>query len=175
MSSAWPLTASRTMLSMASSHSILVTKLPCGTVPQGIVHIRSSFGHATRHEQSAWANATDVNKDNVARTPAHRIIARRPPRETQSAYLGWRLIQRHRSIPAARIRTRPTSARPESNSCCMDDLPSIAFSCTDYQRGPTTSEARCPGGTMKRWSTVLTSGRSLHASAPTIRMAFSRS
>jgi hypothetical protein len=63
---------------MAPSHSILVTKLPCGTVPHGIVHIRLSVGHLTRHEQSAWTIAADVNKDDAARRPTNRVMNRHP-------------------------------------------------------------------------------------------------
>jgi hypothetical protein len=73
---------------MALSHSSLVAKLPRGTVPQGIVHIRLSFGHPTRHEQSASAIAADVNKDDAARRPANRINASSARRDTVAIWGG---------------------------------------------------------------------------------------
>src|SRR5215831_4809193 len=69
-----------------------------------------------------------------------------PPDETPPSYLGWRSIQRHRSTPAARIRTRPASARPESNSCCMDDL----LSTLQPHKLPTRSDGI--RGQLLRWN-----------------------
>ena len=58
---------------MTPSHSPFVRKLPCGTVPHGIAHIRSSLGHLTPHQHSAWAVAAEVSTENATSRPADRI------------------------------------------------------------------------------------------------------
>lgn len=58
---------------MAPSHSPFVRKLPCGTAPHGIAHIRSSLGHLTLHRHSAWAVAAEVSTENATSRPADRI------------------------------------------------------------------------------------------------------
>jgi hypothetical protein len=55
---------------MAPSHSLFVRKLPRGTAPHGIAHIRSSLGHLTLHEHSAPAEAAGASRANAARRPA---------------------------------------------------------------------------------------------------------
>jgi len=57
---------------MTPSHSPFVRKLPCGTVPHGIAHIRSSLGHLTLHRHSAWAVAAEVSTQSATSRPADR-------------------------------------------------------------------------------------------------------
>ena len=73
---------------MAPSQSIRVAKPSRGTVPHGIDHIRVSLGHPTRHEQSAWAIAADVNNADAARRPANRVTACTCAAKARSALSG---------------------------------------------------------------------------------------
>ena len=62
---------------MAPSHSLFVRKLPCGTLPHGMAHIRWSVGHLTLHEHSAAA-ASEATTENTMRRPASRRVIARP-------------------------------------------------------------------------------------------------
>jgi hypothetical protein len=66
---------------MAPSQSLFVRKLPSGTAPHGIAHIRSSLGHLTLHEHSAPAAAAETSsaKAKAASRPAKRSVTAPPP------------------------------------------------------------------------------------------------
>src|SRR4029453_10466365 len=59
---------------MTCSHSLFVAKLPRGTVPYGIAHIRLSLGHPTLHEHPPRSASAPMPKP--AMPPSSRFTER---------------------------------------------------------------------------------------------------